>query len=70
MDFNRIVTMITRMFTRRATNWGIRKGIDLAAGKGKPASKMTAQERQLASKGRQAVKLARKSARIGRKMGR
>ncbi|GGE23577.1 hypothetical protein SAMN05421774_107157 [Gemmobacter megaterium] len=70
MDTNRFFTMLSRMFFRRATNWGVRKGIDMAAGKGKPAAQMSTQERDMARKGRDAVKLARKSARITRRLGR
>ena len=70
MNFDSIINMISRMFLRRATNWGIRKGIDMAAGKGKPASQMSRHERDMARKGRETVKLARRAARISRRMGR
>lgn len=68
MDFNRLIAMLGRMFFRRAANWGIRKSIDMAAGKGKPAAQMTPEERQLARKGREAAKLARKAARVTRRL--
>ncbi len=68
MDFNRLITTLGRMFSRRLATWGIRKGAGMAAGKGKPAAQMTREERQLARKGREAAKLARKAARVTRRL--
>lgn len=71
MDFNRIINMIINQLVRRGTNWGITKGIDLATGKGKkPRSEMTPEERELEKKGRATADLARKTAKITRKLGR
>lgn len=70
MNFDSILNTIGRMVLRRAMNWGLTKGIDTVAGKGKPASDMTPQERHLAQKGRDAAKMARKAARITRRLGR
>ena len=70
MNFDQIFNMISRLFVRRATSWGINKGINTVAGKGKPPGQMTEQERHLANKGRDAAKMARKAARITRRLGR
>ncbi|MDP2086090.1 MAG: hypothetical protein Q8K20_12890 [Gemmobacter sp.] len=70
MNFDQIINMISRMFLRRAVNWGVTKGIDTVAGKGKSRAEMTEQERHLANKGRDTAKMARKAARITRRLGR
>jgi len=70
MNFDQIFNMFSRLVLRRAMNWGITKGIDTVAGKGKPAADMTSQERHLAHRGRDAAKMARKAARITRRLGR
>lgn len=71
MDFNRIVNMIINQLVRRGTNWGINKGIDMATGNSKkPRSEMTPEERALDKKGRETADLARKTAKITRKLGR
>jgi hypothetical protein len=70
MDLNGILKMISNIFVRKAVNAGINKGINLAAGKGKPEAQMTAAERSTANKARETAKLARKAARVTRRMGR
>jgi hypothetical protein len=70
MNLDQIFSMISRLVLRRAVNWGITKGIDSVAGKGKPPAEMTPQERHLAQKGREAAKMARKAARVTRRLGR
>ncbi|MFN3294747.1 MAG: hypothetical protein ACK4S2_12015 [Gemmobacter sp.] len=70
MNFDQIVNTISRIFLRRAVNWGLNKGIDTVAGKGKPKGQMTEAERHLANKGRETAKMARKAARITRRLGR
>jgi hypothetical protein len=70
MNFDSIVNMIVRTFTRKAVNWGINKGINTVAGKGKPPAEMTPAEREMAAKARQSAKMARKAARITRNIGR
>lgn len=70
MNLDQIFSMISRLVMRRAVNWGITKGIDTVAGKGKSAAQMTPEERHLAQKGREAAKMARKAARITRRLGR
>jgi hypothetical protein len=70
MNFDSIVNTILRIFTRKAVNWGVNKGIDTVAGKGKPPGQMTHAERDMAAKARQTAKLARKAARVTRRIGR
>jgi hypothetical protein len=70
MNFDSIVNMIVRIVTRKAVNWGINKGIDTVAGKGKPPGQMTPAEREMAAKARQTAKMARKAARVTRNIGR
>jgi len=70
MSLDRLINQLIRMVTRRAVNFGINKGVELAAGKGKPASQMTAAERKAAQDSRAAIKRARQAARITRRLGR
>lgn len=68
MSLNQIITMLTRMVTRRAMNWGINKGIGhLSRSNGKTPAKLTPQQ---AKATRQAVKRARQAARLTRRIGR
>lgn len=46
----------------------VKKGVDYAARRGKPAAQMTAKEKQQAKTGRDIAKRARQAARITRKM--
>lgn len=68
-----VMNLLMRLFSRKATNWGVRKGTDMiarrsggttAAGKMSPAAKKQARDM------RQAVKRARMAARVTRRMGR
>lgn len=68
MDLGKIVQMILNMVLRRAVNFGINKGIDAVAGKGKPAAQMTPEERKAAATSRAAVKRARQAAKITRRL--
>lgn len=70
MNFDQIVTMISRIFLRKAVNWGLNKGIDTVAGKGKPRGQMNDSEKRLADNARHTAKMARKAARITRRLGR
>jgi len=71
MNLDQIINMISRMLFRRAASWGINKSINMATGKGKaPAKPGTPQEKHLSDQGRDAAKLARKAARITRRIGR
>lgn len=67
MGLNRIFTMLTRMVSRRAMNWGINKGIDrMAKSGGKPTHVSAKQAKDM----RTAVKRARQAARLTRRIGR
>jgi hypothetical protein len=66
MDLNRILSMISRIFVRKAVN----KGIDYAARRGKDPAQMTPAERKQAGDARALAKRARQAARITRRMGR
>lgn len=46
----------------------VKKGVDYAARRGKPAAQMTAKDKQHAKAGRDVAKRARQAARITRKM--
>ena len=68
MNLNQIINMIIRMLTRRAVNFGITKGIDLASGKGKPRAAMSEAEQTQAADMREAAKRARKAANVAKRM--
>lgn len=70
MDLNQIVKMITNIFIRKAVNTGIKKGMSMAAGKGKPTSQVSVADQATANRARDTAKLARKAARVTRRMGR
>jgi hypothetical protein len=64
MDANRLISMLTRMFVRSATD----AGIDAATRKGKPVSEMTPQERQQAKAARETAKRFQKTTRMVRRL--
>jgi hypothetical protein len=68
MNMNGLINMVLRRLFRQAVNRGISGGINLAAGKGKPAAEMTPQERQQAAGAKQTAKRARQAARLSRRM--
>lgn len=68
MDPMKLLQMLWNMILRRVLRIGVNKGIELAAGKGKPAAQMTPAERKAAKSARQAVKRARQAARITRRL--
>ena len=69
MDLGKLVQMIVNIVLRRAVNFGVNKGIDMAVRKGSGKdTPMTAPERQAAKQARQAVKRARQAAAITRRM--
>lgn len=68
MDFTRLINTLTRMFTRKAVNFGIRKGTDMMAGKGKPGA--SAAHKAQSQTARETAKRARQAARITRRLGR
>lgn len=70
MDLNQLVSMITRIFIRKAVNMGINKGIDVAARRGKSPEQMTAADHDQARSTRDLAKRARKAARTTRRLGR
>ncbi|MBA4491224.1 hypothetical protein [Paracoccus sp. S1E-3] len=63
---------VVRNVTRLAMAFGIKKGIDMLATRGKDPAKMTAEEQAAAARtqrsAREAVKRARQAARITRKL--
>ena len=67
-----IVRFLSRLFARRVTNWGIRKGTNAIASRsgGAAAGKMSPAARKQAKDMRQAVKRARMAARVTRRLGR
>lgn len=68
-----IMNLLMRLFARRATDWGIRKGTEMIARRGAgagAAGKMTPAAKKQAQDMRQAVKRARQAARITRRLGR
>ena len=69
MNANQIINMITRMFVRKVVNTGLNAGIDRVSGGGKPRDGMSDAERSQARKGKQAVRTARKAARVTRRIG-
>ncbi|WP_444452297.1 hypothetical protein ACTTAI_14880 [Rhodobacter capsulatus] len=68
MDPMKLLQMVWNTILRRLLRLGVNKGIELAAGKGKPASQMTPAERKAAKSARQAVKRARQAAAITRRL--
>ena len=63
MDWNRLITMLSKMFLRKAVN----KGITLAAGRGKDPKDMTPEERKQAQSAKQMADKAQKAMRMGRR---
>lgn len=68
MDWMRLLSPILRILGRATLDTAMRRGPDLIAGKGKPASQMTPAERQQARNTRTLVKKARQAARITRRL--
>ncbi|WP_299362581.1 hypothetical protein [uncultured Paracoccus sp.] len=67
-----IFSMIARMLTRRAVNWGVRKGMARMSGAAKtqPRGKVTPAAAKRDADMRKAVKRARQAARVTRRLGR
>ena len=61
---------LLRMLIGPVINRLVGKGIDRAAGRGKPPGEMTPQERRQARTGKQTAKRARQAGRLIRRMGR
>ncbi|MFN7223690.1 MAG: hypothetical protein ACK4MS_06715 [Paracoccaceae bacterium] len=70
MNLNQIVNMVMRIFVRKGVNWGINKGTDVVARRGKSPTQMTRADHIQAGQAREMVKRARKAARITRRIGR
>ncbi|HOZ31781.1 MAG TPA: hypothetical protein PLM52_02800 [Tabrizicola sp.] len=63
MDWNRLITMLSKMFVRSA----VKTGVDYAARKGKAPEDMTPAERKQAQSSKQMAQKAQKAARLGRR---
>jgi hypothetical protein len=63
MDMNRLISMLTRMFVRKA----VRTGIDFAARKGKSDAALTPEDRKQAKAANAMADKAQKAARLGRR---
>jgi hypothetical protein len=70
MDVQRLISMLGRMFLRKAMTKGLNAGIDLVARKGKAPADMTPADHDQARKARDLAKRARQAARITRRLGR
>jgi hypothetical protein len=64
MDWNRLFTMLSKMFIRSAVN----TGIDYATRGGKSSEEMTPEERKQAKSAKQMAQKAQKAARLGRRL--
>ncbi len=63
MDMNRLISMLTRMFVRKA----VQTGVDYAARKGKPEAEMTPEERAQAKSAKAMADKAQKASRLARR---
>lgn len=70
MNIERLITMAVNIVTRRLINFGINKGVDAVARKGKPKGRMTAEDRKQVQDARALAKRARQAAKITRRLGR
>lgn len=68
MNLNQIINMVTRIFIRKGVNWGINKGTQVLARRGKGAAGPV--DATHANHARDAAKRARKAAAITRRIGR
>lgn len=72
MNLNQILNMVVKTFTRRLVNWGVNKGMDLAARRGTggaaPGAKATPVQQRQANAAREAAKRARQAAKITRRL--
>ncbi|WBU65255.1 hypothetical protein [Paracoccus aerodenitrificans] len=72
MNFNGLLNMVLRQVTHRATNYGIDRGAEMLARRGKKVEDMTDQEREETARSKRSTKdmvqRARKMARISRRM--
>ncbi len=63
MDMNRLISMLTRMFVRKA----MQTGVDFAARKGKSDAQMTPEERKQAQSAKAMADKAQKASRLARR---
>jgi hypothetical protein len=70
MDVQRLISMLGRMFLRKAMTKGLNAGIDLFARKGKAPADMTPADHEQARQAREMAKRAKQAARITRRLGR
>lgn len=70
MNLNQIVNMVIKTVTRRLVNWGVNKGMDLAArrGTGGTAVGATPAQAKQDNAAREAAKRARQAAKITRRL--
>ncbi len=67
---DRILQMIINTVLRQLINKGVSAGINHVAGRGKPASQMTPEEREQAQTAKETAKRARQAANLARRLGR
>lgn len=70
MDIQRLISMLGRMFLRKAMSKGMNAGIDHFARKGKSPQDMTPADHEQARKARDLARRAQQAARITRRLGR
>lgn len=69
MDLSRILDMVIKTVVRRLVGRGVDAGINLVAGRGKPAADLTPEEVQQAKEAKAAAKRARQAAGLMRRLG-
>lgn len=69
MDLSRILDMVIKTVVRRLVGRGVDVGINLVAGRGKPAEDQTPEERQQAKAAKAAAKRARQAASLTKRLG-
>jgi hypothetical protein len=70
MNLNQIVNMVMRLFLRKGVNWGINKGTQMMAKRGKSAGSGQMADHAQGAQARETAKRARKAAAITRRLGR
>lgn len=70
MNYSQIISMVMRMFVRKAVNHGMNAGINHFAGGGKAPEEMSPEERERAKSARQTAKHGKTAMRMVRRIGR
>lgn len=70
MDMSRLLTGLLNRFFRQAVNKGIKAGVNHLASGGKSAAEMTPAEREQAKKANDLAKRGRQMAKLARRFGR